>query len=91
MSQNSSEQSIQNEESIIERTNTGSPNRLIFESLLDRLEVMETNSQKFQRLMLEALNNLNNNIINEVHFWKYIRTPEDEVLIKELCDTTQKF
>ena len=30
-------------------------------------------------------------MINEVHFWNYARNPEDEIFIKELCDTYKHF
>ena len=30
-------------------------------------------------------------MINEVHFWNYARNPEDEIFIKELCNTNKSF
>ena len=30
-------------------------------------------------------------IINEVHFWNYDRNPDDEIFIKDLCNTNKIF
>ena len=57
-------------------------------NIISRFSGRKPNLQILTRYLNVALDL---HIINEVHFWNYARNPDDEIFIKDLCNTNNNF